>query len=108
MQPIISIDHINSFAEEIKAVDPDSIVSITLTDLIENTEEKLEINKKNESKIKEFFEEKFYNNVEERRYSYFTSIMSNSSTSPKLGVDYQKVLNSKIESIKKIKQKYEL
>jgi len=34
--------------------------------------------------------------------------MSNSSTSFKLGVDYQKVLNSKIESIKKIKQKYEL
>jgi hypothetical protein len=108
MQPIISIDHINSFASDIKAVEPSSIVLITLIDLVENTKEELEINKENECKIKEFFEEKFYTNVEERRYAYSTSIMANSSTTFKSGVDYQKSLNSKVESIKKIKQKYQL
>ena len=105
---IINVELLNSFVKEIKEVDAEYKVYITLVDLFEKQEERLEINKENECTIQEFFEEKFYQNTEQHRYAYRTSIVLMSVTPLAEDVDYQDLLKLKTESINKIKQKYNL
>lgn len=105
---IINVELLNSFVKEIKEVDSEYKVYITLVDLFEKQEERLEINKENECTIQEFFEEKFYQNTEQHRYAYRTSLVLMSATPLVEGVDYQELLKLKIESVNKIKQKYNL
>ena len=105
---IINIDLLNTFVKEIKEVNADFEVFIILIDTLENKEERLEINKENECAIQEFFEEKFYQNTEQHRYAYRTSLVLTSVTPFEEGVDYEKLQKSQLESINKIKQKYNL
>ena len=105
---IINVELLNSFVKEIKEVDAEYKVYITLVDLFEKQEERLEINKENECTIQEFFEDKFYQNMEQRRYGYRISLGFRSEASVVEGVDYQDFVKIKTESIRKIKQKYGL
>lgn len=107
-QTIIDIEVIKSFAEEIRALDSEIKLSIVLIDQVEKKQEALEINKENERKIKEFFEEKFNQNIEKNRYGYSLSISMMSTGPVQEGIDYEKLQKSKLESINKIKQKYKL
>ena len=105
---IINVELLNSFVKEIKEVDAEYKIYIILVDLFEKREERLEINKENECAIQEFFEEKFYQNTEQHRYAYRTSLALTSVTPFEEGVDYEKLQKSQLESINKIKQKYNL
>lgn len=105
---IINVELLNSFVKEIKEVDAEAEVFIVLIDTLDNTEERLQINKENECTIQEFFEDKFYQNMEQRRYGYRISLGFRSEASVVEGVDYQDFVKIKTESIRKIKQKYGL
>jgi hypothetical protein len=105
---IINIDLLNSFVKEVKEVHSDYQVFIVLVDTLENKEERLEINKENECAIQEFFEEKFHQNIEQRRYAYRLSLSFFSSTPVAEGINHQEVLNAQMESVNKIKQKYNI
>lgn len=107
-QTIIDVEVIKAFAEEIRALDSEIKLGIILIDQVEKKRETLEINKENERKIKEFFEEKFHQNIEKNRYGYSLSISMLSIEPAQEGVDYEKLQKSKLESINKIKEKYKL
>ena len=107
-QTLIDIEVIKSFAEEIRALDSEVKLNIILLDQVEKKREVLEINEENECKIKEFFEEKFHQNIEKNRYGYSMSISMMSSEPVQEGVDYEELQKSKLESINQIKQKYKI